>query len=609
MHFDLKKLTTYPSSCGVYLMKDAKNLILYIGKAKNLRQRIRQYFAKSPDSRDMIPFLTSKISSVEFIITQDEKDALLLENTLIKKHQPKYNALLKDDKTYISLMINTSHKWPMIRLVRYKGAPKKDGRYFGPYTNTFSARQTLKTLQKVFPLRQCSDKELVSRKRPCILFEMQRCLAPCVHHCSKEHYDSFVKRAEKFLKGEDKELIAKLKQEMLSASENLEFEKANEILHTLKQLEHIHSHGKSLTHPNVESLDSLYLCRHKDFSLILKLKFRMSKLIGSDHFTFKKSFQTTAEILESFILQHYEKTEDIPKTIVLQEKLASHKILEEILLEKTQKKIGLEHPLKGEKRKILHLTEENAIAALKLEEKHASAKEELLMQLQETLKLTACPLTIECFDTSSHSGRDMVAASVRYYEGKPDKKMYRKYTIKDTKITDDYGALREALHRHFSKLTQNTMPDLVMVDGGRGQLNILKNIFQELGIANVDLISIAKEKSLHTKGLTKEKIYTLTQKEPILLTQHSPLLFFLQSIRDEAHRCAISFYRKKEKKKLTQSELDNIEGIGPIKKKRLLHYFKSVASIKNASIKELEKIDGLTKKDKDILAKKLGMKS
>lgn len=601
MTFDTSTLSSYPLAPGVYLMKDASGTVIYVGKAKSLRVRIRQYFAKSRDSREMVPYLTSKVSSIETIITEDEKDALLLENTLIKRHKPKYNALLKDDKTYINLMINYKHKWPMIRLVRYKGKPKADGLYFGPYTNAFSARQTLKLMQKIFPLRQCSDNELSSRIRPCLLHGMKRCVAPCVDLCSKTDYDALVRKAIKFLKGEDTTINNKLKKDMEKAAEALEFEKAQEILETLKQLEYVQKYGTSLTRSRTENLDSLYLERKADLIVIAKLEFRLSKLIGSDHFTFKNVLQPTEEVLESFLMQHYSYKEQLPKKILIQKELSSKTTLEELLFETSKTKVSLEHPLKGERKKILQLTKKNAKAILSQEEQLLSETEDLLLELQETLKLTRCPLKIECFDTSSHGGKDLVAAMVCFVEGKPSKTHYRKYTIKTVDKADDYSALKEAIYRRYSKLTSDELPDLVMVDGGKGQLGVLEKVFEELKIANIDYISLAKEKALHTKGLTEEKVYIPNSKDPIKLPKHSPLLFFLQTIRDETHRYVISFHRKKERKKLTTSELDHIKGIGAIKKKRLLSHFKSVDQIKKATLDELKQVPGLTQKDIEAL--------
>ncbi len=601
MQIDLKTISTYPTDSGVYIMKDTKETVIYVGKAKNLRARLRQYFGKSKDSRDIIPYLTAKVASVETIVTANDKDALLLENTLIKRYQPRYNALLKDDKTYLSLMINHKDTWPMIRLVRYKGKPKKDGLYFGPYTSAVSARETLKVMQRIFPLRQCSDRELTSRTRPCILHDIKRCIAPCVNKCTKLEYKTHVDLAISFLKGDDLKLNKALKDEMQKASDDLEFERAAEILHTLKQLEHVQTYSTSLTESKTESLDSFYLIRKADFALIAKLEFRSSRLVGSDHYIFVKNMQSDFELLESFLMQHYSNDTDFPKKILIQKTLESQDILEQLFSEKTERKISIETPQRGENKKVLELTEKNAKALLVQECKKAADQESLLLELQETLKLSSFPMTIECFDTSSHGGDHIVAAMVQYKGGKPYKTAYRKYTIKTVTQNDDYASLREALFRRYSKLESENLPDLVLIDGGKGQLSILKSVFQELDIANVDLISIAKEKSLHTKSLTKEVLHLSHHKEPVLLDAHSRLLFFLQNIRDEAHRFVISFYRKTHKKNLTSSKLDKIEGIGPVKKQRLLAHFKSLKAIENASEDELLAVQGITKKDIECL--------
>lgn len=597
MPFEPQSLHLYPDQPGVYIMKDAKGRTLYIGKANNLRSRLRQYFTPA-DTREMIPYLISHIETIDTIITLTEKDALLLENQLIKQHQPKYNVLLKDDKTFISLMI-TRHKWPMIRLVRYKGKPKQDGLYFGPYTNATAARQIFDLLLNLFPLRQCSDAELASRTRPCLLYDIKKCIAPCVGKCTPESYEAHVQSATALLKGQNKEIVPLLQKEMQKASEALEFEKAQEILSTIKQLEHIleaqHIQG-------IEECDVLGLYREASAITIAKLLFRGGCLTGSEHFSFHLIASEDAEILESFLLQHYAHAAHLPKEILVPFSLGQQTSLEEILSESAKNKITISSPQKGKKKSLLEMASKNAHAQFIKEQDARSLKEKMLLDLAEALQLTRFPRRIECFDTSNISGHQPVASLVAFELGEKVSSRSKLFKIKGQAKADDYTAMRQVIYRHFLRAKErNDFCDLLIVDGGRGQLGCALDVFQELQIASVDVIGVGKENSRHDKGLTQEKIFLPNRKDPLLFDPRSPLLFLLQKIRDEAHRVAITFHRKRRSQELFKSELDKLEGIGPVKKKRLLQHFGSVKAIKQASSEELSSIKGLTKKDLETL--------
>jgi excinuclease ABC subunit C len=602
MPFDIKKLNTYPTECGVYLMKDEKDHVLYIGKAKNLKSRLKQYFSMT-DSRVMIPFLIAKIEKIDIIVAPSEKEALLLENTLIKKHQPKYNALLKDDKTFVSLMINQDHPWPMLKLIRYKGAPKKEGLYFGPYTSSLAAKEIFDLLCKVFPLRQCSDRELLSRTRPCILYSMKRCLAPCVGKCTKEEYSLFVNQTIAFLKGHDEQIVSELTKQMEIASEQLEFEKAAAILHSLKQIEYVTKNTKSLVHSHIADCDAIGLYSEGHKTLLSLLTFRTGRLVSSDHFTFSQIAENPAELIESFILQHYLKTQDLPKEILSSEPLLNIPTLVEVLQEQLHQSLSILCPKKGEKKELTLLAKKNAKTLFYQEIDQEDLKETLLQEMQEKLFLTRFPVKIECFDTSNLSGKQAVASLIAFNNGKKDPSRYRTYHIKGKK-TDDYSALKEVLFRRFSKGKESgDLPDLIIMDGGKGQLTLAHAILEELEIASCDLIALAKEESKHTKSLTQEQIFILSHKDPIVFPRHSPVLFLLQNIRDEAHRKALSFHRKSREKTLFSSELDSLKGIGPIKKKKLLEHFGSVKQLKKADASSLKKIQGLSEKDLKTLLK------
>ncbi len=596
--FDPEILKQYPTEPGVYIMKDAKHKVLYVGKAVNLRVRIKQYFSTARDEREMIPFLIAQVVEVDTIIVPNEKEALLLENTLIKRHKPKYNVLLKDDKTYISLMINHKHAWPMVKLVRYRGKPKKDGLYFGPYTSAYAARQTFEVINKVFPLRQCSDHELQSRTRPCLLYGIKRCCAPCVRKVSKEEYSEHVHHAVQFLRGRNKEVLAELTQAMKDAAENLEYERAG-ILHTkIKMVEKVMETHRSIVQQAAPDSDAWNLYREGETLVLVQLIFREGRLIGSEHYDFDNIASDDVELWESFVLQHYRSAPDLPEEILLPVEI--NPAVADILAEWHKSKPQFLCPSRGKKKALIDMAKTNAKSLFTREKEQQELREQRLLDLQEVLGLQHAPMRIECFDTSSISGTDVVAAMAAYTDGAYDKKRTRFYNIKSVNKSDDYGALKEALRRRLSRAkNEDDLPDLIVIDGGKGQLNIALSVLAELEIASCDVISVVKEAALHTKGLTQERVFMPGRKDALVLPKHSPALFFLQCIRDEAHRLAIGHHRKKRGKKITKSALDTAPGIGPIKKKRLLQHFGSLKKIKAASDSELLAIQGITQKDID----------
>lgn len=597
MPFDSASLTLYPDQPGVYLMKDSANRILYVGKAKNLKARLRQYFSLT-DQREMIPYLVAQVESIDTIIALTEKDALILENNLIKQHKPKYNILLKDDKTFVSLVV-TRHKWPLVRLVRYKGKPKNDGVYFGPYTNAWAARQVFELILRLFPLRQCSDAELASRTRPCLLYDIKKCCAPCVEKCTPEEYQSHVQSAIRILKGQNKEIVKQLKQEMERASDLLEFERAEELLATIRQLEHV---TETQHVQNVADCDVLALYREGGATLVVQLLFRNGSLTGSEHFSFHQIASDDSDVIGTFLLQHYKNAVHLPEEILIPFPLGEQESIVEILSETAQKRVSIVAPQKGKKRDLIEMAQKNAAAQFVREQDARSLKEKMLLDLQEALQLTRFPRRIECFDTSNIAGTDPVASLACFDLGEKDHSRSRLFKIKSSVRADDYTAMREVIRRHFIKEKEkNDFCDLLVVDGGKGQLNLALEVLHELGIASIDVIGVGKEEARHDKGLTQEKIFLPFRKDPLLFATRSPLLFLLQKIRDEAHRMAIEFHRKRRTKRTLSSELDEMPGIGPIKKRRLLQRFGSLKAIRNASREELSQVQGITKKDIDQL--------
>jgi excinuclease ABC subunit C len=601
--FDPRTLALYPDQPGVYLMKDSGGRVLYIGKAKSLRARLKQYFALSGDQREMVPYLTAQVETIDTIVALTEKDALILENNLIKQHRPKYNILLKDDKTYISLVV-TRHKWPMIRLLRFKEKPPKNiGTVFGPYTNALAARQTFDLISRLFPLRQCSDAELISRTRPCLLYDIKRCIAPCVEKCTEEDYQRHVDSAMRLLKGQDKEVVRDLQKRMQAASSALEFEKANEYLRMIEQIEHV-TQVQHVDNPAAKDCDVLGLHREGDAVLIALLVFRDGKIVGSEHFSFHLIASDDAEVLESFLLQHYKYLGAWPREILLPSELPQQTAIEEILSEAAGRQVALLAPQKGKKLDLIEMGLRNAKALFVREQDARSLKEKMLLDLQESLQLTRFPRRIECFDTSNIAGTDPVASLVCFVNGEKDKSRTRLFKIKDLDTADDYTAMKQVLRRHFIREKEKgDFCDLLIVDGGKGHLNLSLEIFAELGIASIDVIAVSKEEARHDKGLTQEKVFVPHRKDPVLIDPRSQLLFLLQRIRDEAHRMAIEYHRKRRSKRTIASALDTIPGIGPAKRKKLLQRFGSVKGIKAASKEELEAVKGLSKKDIETLIK------
>lgn len=594
MSFPLPKLETFPTLPGVYIMKSQNGTVLYVGKANNLKQRVRQYFLGG-DGRAIIPFLISKVAEIDTIIVTSEKEALLLENNLIKKHQPTYNALLKDDKSYIALKVNTRHPWPMVQLVRYKGKPTPDGLYFGPYTSAHSARTTLDLIQRIFPLRQCSDQELIRRTRPCILYDMKRCIAPCVGKCTKEEYNKYVDASVRFLKGQDKEILKELYEEMTEYAETLEFEKADQILKKIRQIEST-IEGQHVDKPLGGDSDAIAIFRQAEEVIVIRLFIRNGKLIGSRHNNFTRIAEDDEELLANLLLQQYSQQEELPDEILLPIELADADALTEILSANKKRRLKITCPARGDKRALVEMAYLNAEATFKKEKNLQSIREKTLLDMQEKFRLKNYPKRIECFDNSNISGKEAVSALIVFTEGEKDKKRYRKYKIRTVDTPDDYATMHEVLTRRYKRgKEENDLPDLLIVDGGKGHLNIAIKVLHELNIITVDVIGVAKEQGRHDKGITQEQIFLPNIKDPILLKHHSPILFLLQQIRDEAHRFAITFHRQKRSKKMLSSALLDIPGIGAIKTRKLLKAFGSLQGVLAATREQLEQVQGLSK--------------
>ncbi len=597
MAYNQENLKKLPAKPGVYIMRGKGAGVLYVGKAKNLKQRVRQYFTPGHDQRAMIPLLISKVETIETIVVSSEKEAFLLENNLIKQHKPKYNVLLKDDKSYIALKINNKNPWPRLQLVRYRGKPKPDGLYFGPYTSALSARKTFDLLQRIFPMRQCSDQELKRRTRPCILYDMHRCVAPCVGKCTKDEYDQYVKGTIRFLKGHDDEIVKELYQKMEKASENLEFEKAAELWKSIQQIERT-VEGQKVDKPIGVDTDVFGLFRQGEDVAIAQLIYRGGTLTGSRSFSFTNLIEDDDELLQTFLLQHYDQMAQLPKEILIPTSIPDQETLEELI------DVHMHAPKRGDKYAIVKMAQENAEAHFRQQRDQNAIREKTLLEMQEKFHLAHFPERIECFDNSNIAGDHLVSAMVSFVNGKKDSSGYRKYKIRTVDISDDYGAMREVLTRRYKRAKdENNFPDLIVIDGGKGHLNVAISILQELDVVACDVIGVAKEEGRHDKGATSEQVFLPNVKDPILLPKNSRILFLLQQIRDEAHRSAIGYHRKVRSKQTIKSALDDISGIGPAKKKALLKAFGSLKGIAKASDKAILAIPGITQSHLDEIRK------
>ncbi len=587
------QLSLFPTKPGVYLMRDIKGVVIYVGKAINLKKRLQQYFVPGRDSRPQIPMLVAKVVDVETIVVSSEKEALLLEHSLIKEHHPRYNFLLKDDKSFICIQISKG-PWPALKLVRSKDV-HNDSDIYGPYPSAFSARKMLDLLQRLFPLRECSDFVLKNRSRPCILQQIGRCIAPCVKQCSKEEYMEYVHQARQFLKGQNESIIKDLKLKMKKASENMQYEMAKHYLQTIRHIESLLEKQHVVSNSKIDC-EVIGLYREGACALLSLLIFKKGLLIDVQTFPISNDTQTDSELISSFIYQNYSQKKQIPHEILSPTRLELDKTLSSIISEQKPHTARILYPQKGSKTALLKMAYENAQSAFDKTQRQKISREQLLLDLKEKLELTNYPQVIECFDNSHLSGSSPVSVMISFVGGSYDKSRLRKYHLRTDQVFDDLKGFEEVLLRRY-KNQELPPPDLIVIDGGRNQLNVALKVFRSLNIVNVDIVSLVKEKGRHDFGMSQEKVCLPNRPSPLVLPTRSSLLFLLQSIRDQAHRAAISFHRKSRSKSTFQSVLDQIPGIGPRKKKALIQHFKSPQKVKEASEEELKKVSLLTQKD------------
>ncbi len=592
MEVDLnKKLSVVSSEPGVYLMKNDCGKIIYIGKAGNLKKRIGSYFSNQAQLDIKTRTLVSKISTFETIITRTEKEALILESNLIKRHKPRYNIILKDDKRYPCLRLDINSLYPNLTIVR---EIKKNGSiYFGPFASSHAVRETLKIINKTFKLRKCKTKEFKKRLRPCLNFQIKACLAPCCFDVDKSAYNEIVKEVTMFLKGRTSELICKIKNEMISAAKAQAFEQAAVLRDRLFAIEKTLEKQVVVT-TDFKDRDVLAVAGSPEYYLITLLFIRRGCLLGVRQYSFSETMSDNAEMIRTFITQYYERTPFIPEEILVPMPLNDASLLEDWLYILKGKKVNILHPQRGEQARLLHMALQNAKDRLKDQMDSNASNMDLLNRLGKRLKMERVPLRIECFDNSNISGKEPVAGMVVFERGKPKRASYRKYRIKTVPKQDDYAYMAEVLKRRYSKGDKSKpYPDMLMVDGGKGQINIAVSVIKELKLDSYfEVIGIAKKDE--KRGENEDKIYKPGRVNPINFGREGDLLLFLQRIRDEAHRFAITFHRIRRTRTFMKSVLDNIPGIGKRRKETLLKHFKSIKKIRAATLEELSALPGIS---------------
>ncbi|MEA3428098.1 MAG: excinuclease ABC subunit UvrC [Thermodesulfobacteriota bacterium] len=586
-----KKLATVSSKPGVYIMKNVRGKIIYVGKAGNLHKRISSYFMLPAKQDNKTRALIDKIATFETIITKTEKEALILEATLIKQYKPRYNIVLKDDKQYPCLRLDINQSYPRLSIVRKIN--KNGSIYFGPFTSSQAVHQTLNIINKTFKLRKCKTKEFKNRSRPCLNFQIKACLAPCCLDVDKNVYNKIVKEVTQFLKGKTPKLINKIKKEMAIAAEALEFERAATLRDKISALEKTLEKQVVVTTDFIDK-DIVGIAGNPGSFLITLLFIRRGCLLGMRHFSFSETMSTNAELIGSFIRQYYEKSPFIPREILVPISIEETSLLEDWLSSIKGKKVSIIHPKKGEKVRLIKMAYLNAENRIKEQIASVADENNLLVRLQRRLKMDRVPQRIECFDISNISGKEPVAGMVVFEQAKPKKSSYRKYRIKGVFKPDDYACMYDVLKRRYAKAEESMpYPDALLVDGGKGQLNIAATVIRELKFeGKFSIIGIAKKDK--KKEEPTDKIYLPGRVNPVNFGREGDLLLFLQRIRDEAHRFAITFHRKRRGKASLNSAFDTIPSVGKKRKAILLKHFKSIRKIRTAKLEELSALPGIS---------------
>ena len=589
-----------PPTPGVYQMFDEKGKVIYVGKALNLRARLRQYF-NGTDERASIPLILRALDHIETILTTTEKEAFILENTLIKRHHPRYNVQLRDDKTYVSVRIDMHEDWPRVTIMRPRS--RDSAMYFGPYTSAQAIRKTLHLLQKVFPVCSCTEKAFKNRRRPCLLYELGRCPAPCVRPVAHEEYMENVRSIIAFLKGRRSELVESLRRKMIQHSERLEFEKAASIRDLLGALEETTEKQGVASHELVNR-DVVGYHEERGQAAIVLMLFRNGALVESQNWVVPVYGQREGETLSQFIGQYYTAGRYMPSEIFLPTEADDTLVIEEWLGELRGGRVRLVTPQRGDKVRVIEMANTNAQVTLERKLSGKKEVENVLADLAARLHLTAPPQMIECYDIATLQGSMSAGSQVTFADGEPFKGGYRLYKIRGVEGVDDYAMMREVLSRRFKHTIEagQAMPDLVLVDGGKGQLNIAVEVLCELGITEVAVASLAKDRLKEgedgeaDKTRTGERVFLPGRKNPVYFPPHAPALYLLQRLRDEAHRFVNTYHGKLRNRTHLRSSLEDIPGIAKGRARGLLRHFGSLVKIREASLEELAEAPGMTRR-------------
>jgi len=591
------KLENLPTGPGVYLMKNDAGEIIYVGKAINLRNRVRSYFRELKPDQAKTKALVKHIADLEYILADNELEALVLECNLIKKYRPKYNINLKDDKTYPFLKI-TKEDYPQVLVTR---KVLKDGaRYFGPYPSVNELRNSLEMIRKIFPFRSCKQK-VFTNDRPCLNAHIQMCYAPCVGRISKEEYNEMIEQVALFFEGKQDGLVKRLRQEMEQAAENLEFEQAARLRDQLQGVEQIMTQQKAAL-GGEDDQDVIAMARGLNQCCVQIFFVRGGKIVGRENYFLRGTDDSSrGEVLASFMKQFYLTCQFIPRNILLETELEEQAVLEQWLAEKRESRVYLKVPKRGQAKELVDLVGKNASEALAKQELEETVREQLtvsvLEQLQQMLGLEKPPARMECYDISNTQGTESVASMVVFVDGKPKKDQYRRFKIKTVEGANDYASLKEVLTRRFRRgLAEQSegengkfdvFPDVIMMDGGRGQVNIALEVLQELGL-EIPVCGMVKDNRHRTRGLYYNNV-------ELPMEENSEPFLLITRMQDEAHRFAITYHRSLRGKRNLASVLDDIPGVGEKRKKNLLKHFGSFTKIREASVEELLEVEGINR--------------
>jgi len=597
------RLAAVPLRPGVYLHRDHDGNLLYVGKASALRNRLRSYFQSTAGLPPKIRRLVERIADFEYIVTESEQEALLLENSFIKEHRPPFNARLRDDKTYPYIKIDLDEPFPQVYVTRRTG--DAGARYFGPFASAGSVRRTLGLLKRLFPYRSCTKAITGTDDRPCLDYHIRRCLGPCTGAVDRAEYVRTITQVVKFLEGNTGAVVAELKATMQKAAEHLEFERAAALRDRLRAIERVYE-GQKVVSLSPEDMDVVAVAQGRNEAWVEAFFVRQGKLIGRDHFIMAGTQDDApSDVIGGFVKQFYASAAHVPRRILVQERPEDWELIQTWLSGRRGRNVAITAPKRGEKRRLIDMVQENAghgLEQLKLKWlADSDLMESAMAELQEELNLPRLPSRIECFDVSHVQGTNVVAGMAVFENGGPKPAHYRRFRIKRVEGNDDFASMREVLSRRFKRLQKarengdaagagegdsfGQTPDLVLIDGGKGQLSAALQTLLEMGVSDVPLASLAKR---------QEEIFTPHTPEPIVLPRSSQALFLVQRIRDEAHRFAVTFHRNLRQKSSVASALDLVPGIGPKRKRQLVRHFGSVKRIREAGLEDLAAAPGMT---------------